>query len=126
MNILVVDDEPQLRHIFRRLLTAGGYQVRVASDGPQALAMAEDGTPVELLVTDLRMPSMHGVDLAREVQQRRAVKVLFMSGQSDAADLDRALAGSDTAFIAKPFSGPELLAAVRTLTSTGDVDQAAA
>ena len=64
-NVLVVDDQPQLRSLMQRLLAAQGYAVRVAASGREALDAVRDGWPVDVLVTDLTMPGWTGASSSR-------------------------------------------------------------
>ena len=86
-TILLAEDDETLRTLTARILTAQGYKVLEASDGVEALRVAEKhrGT-LDLLTTDMVMPSMGGSDLANELTARRpGIKVLFMSGYTDDA-----------------------------------------
>ena len=82
MKILVVDDERTIREIARELLTSTGYEVLEASDGREALVMARKEQPV-LIVLDLVMPGMSGIDVVREIRDDPRLKetpILIMSG----------------------------------------------
>jgi len=80
--ILVVDDEPDVRGLAREILEAGGYEVLEAGDGEEALRVAEaHRAPIHLLLTDIVMPRLNGVELASRLTQLRPdTKVLYMSG----------------------------------------------
>jgi DNA-binding NtrC family response regulator len=113
-TVLVVDDEPDLCEIVRRMLHGRGYQVLTARGVLDAIARCDshDGR-IHLVVTDLRMPDGTGSQLADRVQQTRPeTAVLYMSGlpahTGPVADLTRA----DATVLAKPFTPAELLAAV--------------
>src|SRR5271166_768248 len=112
MRILVVDDEPQITRVLRASLQSNGHEVTVAADGADAL-MRFSRTQPELVITDLAMPSMDGIELTREIRQRSQVPIIVLSvrKQDDAkvAALDE---GADD-YITKPFSIQELLARVR-------------
>ncbi|MBI3809514.1 MAG: response regulator, partial [Nitrospirae bacterium] len=69
-SILVVDDEPQIRSMLSQFLTGRGYQVRVAQDGPTALAMVEEALP-QFVIADMYMPGMNGLELTRELRARQ-------------------------------------------------------
>jgi two-component system, cell cycle sensor histidine kinase and response regulator CckA len=103
-RILVVDDEQIVRDLLAHTLRRQGYDVEVAAGARDARAL--EG-PWDLLLTDVVMPEMDGVELARHVDARR---VLFMSGYDQ-----RALAESAGAFLQKPFSGDELARSIRAL-----------
>ena len=81
-TILVVDDESEVREFARDILVAGGYEVLEARDGEDALQVAEAHTaPIHLLLTDVVMPRLNGVELAGQLTRRRPdTKVLYMSG----------------------------------------------
>ena len=92
MKILVADDEPTIREIAREFLTSAGYDVLEASDGREALALACEKQP-DLIVLDIMMPWMTGIEVVREIRQQPDVKntpILIMSGcvpEPDANDL---------------------------------------
>ncbi len=88
MKILVVDDEPTIREIARELLTSAGYDVLEASGGRKALVLAFENQP-DLIVLDMMMPGMNGVDVAREIRQDSRLKdtpILMVSGSIDESD----------------------------------------
>jgi CheY-like chemotaxis protein len=110
-TVLVVEDEPMVRELIRRVLETCGYDVHEAMHGDEALRIAEaHPEPIHLLLTDVVMPRMGGRELVERFRQRRPeTKVLFMSGYTDDAMLRHGLAGMEAAFLQKPFS-PQLLA----------------
>jgi len=112
-RILVVDDEPQITRVLRTALAAQGYAVRVAADGDAALDLFGDWPP-DLLITDLSMPNLGGLDLCRKVRQRSAtVPILVLSVKGEERTKVQALdAGADD-YIVKPFGMDELLARIR-------------
>jgi len=82
-SVLVVDDEPQIRSMLSQFLTSRGYQVRVAQDGPTALAMVEEALP-QFVILDMYMPGMTGLELLRELRARKyAGGVLGLTGSQD-------------------------------------------
>ena len=112
-TVLVAEDEPAIRKIVRRALTAAGYDVLDAADGEQALALAAT-TTVDLLLTDMVMPRMTGAVLAERLKrQQPGLKVLFMSGYPLRGAASGTAAWDARAVLAKPFSATALLAAVR-------------
>ncbi len=118
-TVLVVEDEPTVRALAERVLADAGYRVISADDGPSALDVvtAHDG-PIALLLTDLVIPGGGGVELARQVAERRpATRVLFMSGYADDAIVQHGAIHRQVAFLAKPFTAETLLARVRTALS---------
>ena len=110
--LLVVDDEDQACRVTARMLTAAGFPVRTAASGDEALRIVEHEGKVQLLVTDVVMPGMDGLELAERLRQSHsALPVLFMSGAMSRSQL-RGFSGP---FLQKPFSQAELLREVRRL-----------
>jgi CheY-like chemotaxis protein len=115
-KILIVDDQPSVRHFVRRVLNDAGYTTVSASDGPEALKMIETSGAVDLLVTDLMMPQMRGDELARRVRRADpAVKVLYVTAHRDQLFQDTVMLGDSEAFLDKPFAMHDLLEAVSML-----------
>ena len=111
-HILVVDDEPQITRVLRTALTAQGYEIRVANDGEMALEIMKDWAP-HLIITDLSMPQLDGVQLCRRVRATSQVPILVLSVRDQERQKIEALdAGADD-YVTKPFSMNELLARVR-------------
>ncbi|MBA3853984.1 MAG: hypothetical protein C0503_06185 [Gemmatimonas sp.] len=117
--VLIAEDEPSIRTLVSRMLAARGFRVLAGEDGVAALdAMATNDEPPSLLVTDVMMPRMGGVELAREVRRRvPGIPVLFMSGYTSSAALPDADL-TDAAFIAKPFSTDDLMRRIAELLET--------
>jgi two-component system KDP operon response regulator KdpE len=111
-HILVVDDEPQITRVLRTALTAHGYDVRVAHDGESALEMMRDWHP-DLVVTDLAMPNIDGVELCRQIRRASEIPIIVLSVRDQEKTKIEALdAGADD-YVTKPFSVDELMARVR-------------
>src|SRR5258707_4748421 len=111
-RILVVDDEPQITRVLRRGLTAHRYDVRVAAEGEAALELFGDWNP-DLVVTDLSMPNMGGLELCRRLRAISNVPIIVLSVKGDERIKVEALdAGADD-YVTKPFGMDELLARVR-------------
>ncbi len=111
-NILVVDDEPQITRVLKTTLSSQGYGVRTASDGEDALRQLKTWSP-DLIITDLRMPNMDGLDLCRRVRTESRLPIIVLSVKGEETIKVEALdAGADD-YITKPFSTNELLARVR-------------
>jgi two-component system, cell cycle sensor histidine kinase and response regulator CckA len=115
-TILLVEDEATVRDLTARALTRAGYRVLPAATPTEACALfAQRGADIDLLLTDVVMPEMHGPALARQLVARRPdLPVLFMSGYSDAIPADAA-ATEKALFLAKPFTPVDLLTAVADL-----------
>ena len=115
-TILLVEDEQQVRHLLERYLERAGYHVLAAAGAQQALELFEQhAVTIDLVVTDILMPGLTGVELARALdKQRSGLPVLFMSGyaHNDGADIE---SRPGSAFLAKPFSMPQLTAQLRAL-----------
>jgi len=115
MRILLADDDPSILRALRITLSARGYEVLTASDGRAALEAATTEPP-DLLVLDLGMPGLTGVEVIEGVRKRSALPILVVSGRTDSADKVAALdAGADD-YVTKPFAMDELLARIRALT----------
>jgi two-component system, OmpR family, KDP operon response regulator KdpE len=111
-RILVVDDEPQITRVLRTSLSSQGYDIRVANDGETALEIMKDWTP-DLVVTDLSMPNMDGLELCRKLRVMGQVPIIVLSVRGEERIKVQALdAGADD-YVTKPFGIEELLARVR-------------
>ena len=111
-RILVVDDETQITRVLRASLSAQRYDVRTANDPEEALRLFEEWKP-DLLITDLVMPGMSGIDLCRAIRRRSRTPILVLSVREQEQSKVEALdAGADD-YVTKPFSIQELLARVR-------------
>jgi two-component system KDP operon response regulator KdpE len=111
-RILVIDDEMQITRVLRAALSAQGYDVRTANDPEEGLRLLADWPP-DLVITDLMMPGMSGVDVCRAVRSRGATPVVVLSVREHERSKVEALdAGADD-YVTKPFSIQELLARVR-------------
>jgi len=111
-KILIVDDEPQITRVLKTTLSSRGYSTRTASDGDDALQMMKEWSP-ELLITDLRMPNLDGLELCRRVRSKSQIPIIVLSVRGEERTKVEALdAGADD-YVTKPFSTNELLARVR-------------
>ena len=111
-RILVVDDEPQITRVLRRSLQTHGYDVRTAADGEAALDVLHDWTP-DLVVTDLSMPGMDGIELCRRIRATAQLPIIVLSVKGEEQSKVKALdAGADD-YVTKPFGMDELLARMR-------------
>lgn len=110
--ILVVDDEPQLLRALRASLPAAGYEVVTAVDGEEALEKIKQEMP-DLIILDLVMPGISGLDVCRQVRTFSAVPIIVLSAKgSDQSKVTVLDAGADD-YVTKPFSLDELLARIR-------------
>jgi two-component system KDP operon response regulator KdpE len=112
MRILVVDDEPQIIRVLRTALQSSGHDVAVARDGEDAMAQFMKSQP-ELVITDLAMPGMDGIELTKEIRERSQVPIIVLSVRNQDASKVAALDEGADDYITKPFSIQELLARVR-------------
>ena len=111
-KILVVDDEPQIRRLLRTTLTASGYQVSDARTGEEALEKFRDYLP-DLVIMDLNMPGMGGLDACREIRIGSDVPIIILTVRNTENEKVEALdAGADD-YVSKPFGMNELLARIR-------------
>jgi two-component system KDP operon response regulator KdpE len=111
-RILVVDDEPQIRRMLRTSLQSRGYDVVLATDGADGLEHYKTDRP-DLIITDLAMPEMNGLELTQAVRQLGATPIIVLSVRDgDAMKVSALDEGADD-YLTKPFSMPELLARVR-------------
>jgi two-component system, OmpR family, KDP operon response regulator KdpE len=112
MRILIVDDEPQIARVLRTSLQSNGHEVSVAQDGLAALEQFMKSQP-DLVITDLAMPGMDGIELTREIRQHSQVPIIVVSVRNQDASKVAALDEGADDYITKPFSIQELLARVR-------------
>jgi two-component system cell cycle sensor histidine kinase/response regulator CckA len=114
-RILVVDDEVPVRTVVRRMLERLGYRVVEAANGAEALGILETSLDrIDLILTDLVMPELHGGDLAESLKASAPWRrVLYMSGYTGDEITRRGLAHEDTALLKKPFTPDALARAVR-------------
>ena len=111
-RILVVDDEPQLTRVLRTGLTSRGFDVRAAADGLAGFEVFSDWQP-DLIITDLAMPNMHGLELCRRVRAISQVPIIILSAKGEEKTKVEALDIGADDFVTKPFGIDELLARVR-------------
>ncbi len=112
MRILVVDDERQITRVLRTSLESHGYQVAIAADGMEALRAFETFRP-DLVITDLSMPNMDGVELTQAIRRLAETPIIVLSVREQDTTKVAALDAGANDYITKPFSTPELLARVR-------------
>jgi two-component system alkaline phosphatase synthesis response regulator PhoP len=113
-TILIADDETRIVELARDYLQHAGFAVLTASDGPSALMLARTRKP-DLLVLDLGLPGMDGLDVARAIRRESSLPIVMLTARDD--ELDRVLGleiGADD-YVTKPFSPRELVARVRAI-----------
>src|SRR5580765_5372658 len=113
-TILVVDDEAAVSEAVRARLSNEGFRVVLAADGPQALELAEAEQP-DLVVLDLMLPGMDGLEVCRRLQSRRWVPVLMLTARTEEADKVAGFAVGADDYLTKPFSLRELTVRVRAI-----------
>ena len=113
--ILLVDDDEIVRKFVLHVLQASGYAVIEASNGPEALRIANEHTgPINLLLTDIKMPKMNGRELAERLMPLRpGVKVLYISGHTDSATVNEMALQRGANFLQKPFTPRQLVSTVQ-------------
>jgi two-component system KDP operon response regulator KdpE len=122
LRILIVDDEPQITRVLRRSLTTHGYNVHVASDGESAIQTFSDWSP-DLVVTDLSMPNMDGLELCRNLRAISQLPIIVLSVRGEERMKVQALdAGADD-YVTKPFGMDELLARIRAALRRASTDK---
>jgi len=113
-NIVIVDDSESIREVVEFTLTNAGNSVKVAVDGEDALKYF-DGSKVDLVVTDLYMPKMDGIELIKEIRKKddyKFVPIIFLSTESQQTKKNEAKEAGATGWIVKPFVPEKLLAAM--------------
>src|SRR6266550_8156751 len=113
-DILVVEDEEAIAEAVRIRLVSEGYAVRVAHDGPQALRAAAQERP-DLVVLDLMLPGMDGLEVCREIQRTDWVPVLMLTARTEETDKVAGFAVGADDYLTKPFSLRELAARVKAI-----------
>jgi len=113
-TVLVVDDEPKIVDVVREYLEHAGFAVRTAGDGPAALERARALAP-DLIVLDLGLPGLDGLDVARQLRQSSRVPVIILTARGDEVDRIIGLELGADDYLVKPFSPRELVARVRAV-----------
>src|SRR5262249_38298144 len=120
---LVVDDEPQITRVLKTVLTSQGYQVRTAAEGEAALSTFREFNP-ELVITDLYMPHMNGVELCRRIRAQSTVPIIVLSVKGEEGSKVEALDSGADDYVTKPFGIEELMARVRAALRRASADTA--
>ncbi|MGI9036978.1 MAG: response regulator transcription factor [Pyrinomonadaceae bacterium] len=112
LKILVVDDEPQIARVMRQILAAHQYKIRTASDGEAGLELFDDWKP-DLVITDLQMPNVDGLELCRKIRASSKIPIIVLSVKDDEKTIVEALDSGADDYVTKPFGTNEILARVR-------------
>jgi two-component system response regulator MprA len=113
-RILVVDDEPRVLSLMRRVLELEGYEVVLANDGTAALEILRS-EPIDLVILDVMMPDLDGFDVCRIVRRESLVPILMLTARDAGADKVTGLDTGADDYVVKPFENDELTARVRAL-----------
>jgi DNA-binding response OmpR family regulator len=114
VRVLVIDDEPKIRQIVRGYLEADGFEVREAADGPAGLRAAVDTCP-DLIVLDVMLPGLDGIEVLRRLRMNGDVPVILLTSRSEEIDKVVGLSVGADDYLAKPFGGRELVARLRAI-----------
>src|ERR687888_532906 len=120
-RVLVVDDEPQITRVLRTVLTSQGYQVQTAAEGEAALSSLNEWHP-ELVITDLYMPRMNGLELCKRIRAMSSVPIIVLSVKGEERTKVEALDSGADDYVTKPFGMDELLARVRAALRRSSAD----
>jgi two-component system, OmpR family, alkaline phosphatase synthesis response regulator PhoP len=116
-RVLVAEDEPNIVAALEFLLRRGGYEVEVAGNGGEALAIIERAPP-DLVLLDVMMPGKSGYEVCARIRERpewREMKVIMLTAKGRDADVEKGLSTGADLYVTKPFSTRDLLAKVRSL-----------
>lgn len=114
-KILVVDDEADIRRLLQLLLSAEGYAVYEAKNGEEAVARAQETESLDLILLDIMMPGMDGIETCSRLREITSVPILFLTARTQDEDKAGAYMSGGDDFLAKPFSQPELMLKVHSL-----------
>jgi two-component system KDP operon response regulator KdpE len=117
-RVLIVDDEPQIARALGTVLSMQGYLVRTVDEGQTALSNVSEWRP-ELVITDLMMEQMDGIELCRRIRSASNVPIIVLSGESEERSKVEALDSGADDYIMKPFGTDELLARIRAVLRRG-------
>ena len=116
IRILAVDDEPDLRSLLRILLVNKGYEVIEAASGTEAVEYLRRNSRVDLVIMDIMMPGLSGVEACREIREFSTVPMLFLTAKGTMQDKQVAYSSGGDDYLVKPFSQSELMMKVESLT----------
>ena len=120
-SIVLVEDDPALRTLTARALQENGYVVRTASTAPE-MWIAFEGGPVDLVLLDIMLPGISGIELCRQIRKASEVPIIFISAKGSEADRVIGLEIGADDYLAKPFSTRELIARVRAVLRRGGAE----
>lgn len=112
-TILIIEDDKDIREVLDVLLSHEGYNVLQAEEGLSALEMIDDS--IDLIILDIMMPGMSGIDVCREIRKSYNAPILFLTAKSSDADKAEGLLAGGDDYLTKPFSETELIARVTAL-----------
>jgi len=115
-TILIVDDSPTMIMSVRATLEMNGYRVETATDGARAMSVLHAGLRPDLIITDINMPNMGGLDFIRHARATptcRFTPILTLTTESEQAKRDESRRLGATGWLVKPVSGPDLLGVIR-------------
>jgi two-component system chemotaxis response regulator CheY len=115
-KILIVDDSPTMTMSVKSSLQMNGFEVKTAADGVQALTLLKGGLKPDLIITDINMPNMGGLELIKNVKALpgfRFVPILTLTTESDASKRDEGKRLGATGWLVKPISGGDLLKVIK-------------
>ena len=111
-KILVVDDDPAINEMLTIVLEAEGFQTHSVTDGAEAVASFRSFDP-DLILLDLMLPGMNGIDICREIRKESAVPIVMLTAKTDTVDVVLGLESGADDYITKPFKPKELVARIR-------------
>lgn len=112
-KILIVDDNPEIRNVLRILLGSEGYEILEAENGAKALELLDE--TIDLIILDVMMPGLSGLDTCGEIRRQSNVPILFLTAKTQDSDKSLGLLMGGDDYLAKPFSHAELTARVKAL-----------
>lgn len=117
-TILLAEDDPDIRHLVSYKLTKCGFDVIEVADGRAALQAARQQPPPDLVLLDVRMPFMNGLEVCRELRdgpRTSALPIIILTARARPQDVEQAFAAGATDYVVKPFSPRELVQRVETV-----------
>jgi len=120
-KVLIADDEPSIVTAVEFLLRREGYEVYIARDGAEALALIESARP-DLVVLDVMMPQKSGYEICRSIRERaewRGIKVIMLSAKGRDAEVSKGMTMGADIYVTKPFSTRDLMGRVKALLEPG-------